>query len=384
MSGVSSAATVGKRVVAEFSEKNVSFMAAGIAYNAFISLAPLLILLLLLASVAGGGLEARLIEASETSLPEPIAEVVTDILTNGEGATSASIVGIVVVLWGTLKIFRGLDTAFSEIYETDRDDSFVDQIVDGVVVLAALVVSVLATVVVSALFARFADVIPYLGLFTPLLLVGGLILAFLPMYYRFPDADVEVREILTGVLFAAVGWAILQSLFQVYLTVSGGGSESFFGGVIVVVTWLYFSGLVILLGAVLNAVVGGHSSGAPGGVGRGAGGATASKRSIERDETASYLRELRTRLTGYQEKMVSEPETVEAFRRPRHDLTVTELDGRLRKVRPASDPGDDVTVMERSRKTDDGREYTVTLHWTDRDDDGSEPGSGRHRTGAHR
>jgi membrane protein len=54
----------GAQILAEVSEKNVPFMAAGIAYNAFVSLAPLLILLLLLASTTGAGLEDRLVAAS--------------------------------------------------------------------------------------------------------------------------------------------------------------------------------------------------------------------------------------------------------------------------------------------------------------------------------
>ena len=33
-------------------------------------------------------------------------------------ALVGTVVGLVVLLWGTLKIFRGLDTAFSEIYGT--------------------------------------------------------------------------------------------------------------------------------------------------------------------------------------------------------------------------------------------------------------------------
>jgi membrane protein len=61
MQPLSDSLGVGRQVAAEFSEKNVSFMAAGIAYNAFVSLAPLLVLLLLVVSVVGGGLQQRLI-----------------------------------------------------------------------------------------------------------------------------------------------------------------------------------------------------------------------------------------------------------------------------------------------------------------------------------
>jgi membrane protein len=316
----------GRQVVTEVSEKNVTFMAAGIAYNAFISLAPVLVLLLVVVSAVGSGLEERVVAVASGSLPGPIADVVVGVF-EGEGTSAgASVVSLVVVVWGTLKVFRGLDTAFAEIYETAEGNSFADKLGDGFVVLVGMLVAVLATVGVTAAFASLAGTVPFVGLLTPLVLVTGLVLAFLPMYYRFPNADVDVRDVLPGVVFAAVGWAAFQALFQMYIGVAGGGSGNFFGGVIVVVTWLYFSGLVLLLGAVINAVVGGHASGKAGGVGRGASGyETRRDESMDRDEFAAYLGELREQFTGHYEGMrPTAGENVRALRRPTGDVEVVE------------------------------------------------------------
>jgi membrane protein len=367
MPSVSQSVSFGKQVKAEFSEKNVTFMAGGIAYNALVSLAPLLILLVLAVSFVGGGLEERLVSAAEESLPGPIADVVTQIFTAG-AATGVSVIGLIVLIWGTLKVFRGLDTAFSEIYETEDDNSFVDQIVDGLVVLVALIIAIIATIVATTVFGIFADSIPYIGFLTPLVLIAGLVVAFFPIYYRFPDVDLGWRDVLPGVVFAAVGWAALQGLFQLYLAVTS-GSESVFGGVIVVITWLYFSGLVLLLGAVLNAVIGGHSSGTTGGVGRAATGEVSHGESTELDraELGSYLRELRQQITGEYEEM--EPEaTVWAERQPENNVEIEDLDGTLRKVRPISTPDDTVSVIEHTN-SDDGREQSVTIRWRTPDDE---------------
>jgi membrane protein len=366
---------LGKQVVSDFSEKNVTFMAAGIAYNAFVSLAPLLILLLLLVSIVGSGLEDRLVTAAGNALPGPIADVVIRIFSEDTGATGASIVGLVVLIWGTLKIFRGLDTAFSEIYETEQENTFVDQLVDGLVVLVALVGSIVATVAVSTVFTTFSDAIPVFGFLTPVVLFAGLVIAFFPIFYRFPDTDVSWKDVLPGTLLAAFGWAGLQAVFQVYLVFKGTGSESFFGGVLVVVTWLYFSGLLLLLGAVLNAVIGGHSSGAPGGVGRGAArddSDTATRRSLERNELASYLRDLRTRLTGHSAVMEPAAEPTETDRRLEDGAEIREIVGTLRKRRPISLPDDEVEVIERSSPNGDQHTKTVTLRWRTTDSERAE------------
>jgi membrane protein len=332
-----------ERVYSDFSEKNVTFMAAGIAYNAFVSLAPTLLILLLVVSTFGAGLEARVVAVAGNWLPGPIANVVEEIFQGESSATGASVIGLVVLLWGTLKIFRGLDTAFSEIYETETENSFVDQLKDGLVVLAALVVAIVSTIAVTVVFSRFSDTIPFVGFLTPLILVAGLVAAFYPMYYRFPDTEVEMDDILPGVALAAVGWAALQGLFQVYLGFKDPGSGGFFGSVVLVVTYLYFSGLVLLLGAVVNAVIGDHSSGKPGGVGCGATSYdTQREETLDRDELADYLDELRSELAGRYDGMDS-----------------TDATDRDQHPRPVGD----VELTEHQTVDGDERRWTVTLQW---------------------
>ncbi|WP_459192648.1 YihY/virulence factor BrkB family protein [Halosimplex sp. J119] len=330
-----------KRVYGDFSDKNVTFMAAGLAYNAFVSLAPLLLVLFVALNVVGGGLEARVVDAAQQYLPGPIAEVVTGLFGDEASGAGASVIGFVVLIWGALKIFRGLDTAFSEIYETTSENSLVDKFRDGVIVFGALVVAVLATVGVSAAVGLFADAVPLLSYVSPFVLLGGLVLAFLPMYYVFPDVDTGIRDVLPGAVFAAVGWAAFQALFQVYLSFSDPGSSSFFGGVIVVVTYLYFSALVLLLGAVINAVEGEHSSGRPGGVGRGAASQRTNREgTLDREQLGAYLRGLDERLTA------------------RYDTS----ESGANDDRPPR-PDGPVHLVESVQDEADGKRWTVELSW---------------------
>ncbi|WP_232819680.1 YhjD/YihY/BrkB family envelope integrity protein [Haloprofundus halophilus] len=342
--------TVGRAVLEEFSSKNVAFMAGSLAYNAFVSLIPLLLLVVLLVSLLGSEqLEGRVSGLVASSLTPATGNLVSNALDSASEGTGLSIVGIVVLLWGTLKIFRGLDTAFSEIYETEDSNEFVDQLRDGLVVFVALLVGITAMVAASTAFAAFES-LPWLGLLNPLVLVLGLSIAFLPLYYVFPDTDLSVRGILPGVLTAAVGWALLQGAFQFYIAFSD-KSEAYgvLGGVILLVTWLYFGGLVLLLGAVVNAVVGGYATGASGGVGRGAAERAANRGPLRedrlnRDQAASYLRRLREDVARRYEGM--EPTTTDGTRgRPRMPETGT------------------LEVEERAVEEDDGQSYEVRLRW---------------------
>ena len=367
MVALSDVRNTGRRIVATVTGKNVTLMAAGIAYNAFVSLAPALLLVVFVVSVFGGGLEERLLALARDALPGPVADLVAQVLGDGSAFAGVSAVGLVVLLWGALKVFRGLDTAFSEIYGTESTDSFVDQLRDGAVVLVALVATTVTTVGLSAVFASFSGTVPLVGFLTPLVMVAVLVVALFPMYYYFPDTDLEWREVLPGVVFAAVTWAVLQGAFQVYLAVRGDDTGSFFGGILVVVTWLYFSGLVLLVGAVVNAVLGDHapvgdraSTARPGdetgtnvgaspdveaspAAGSGTDATPERHESLDRDELATYLR-------GLHDDLTEPPESAAT-------------DGVNRYGRPTGG----VELVERTSSLDDGREWAVELRWRTRD-----------------
>ncbi|ADD07034.1 UPF0761 family protein [Natrialba magadii ATCC 43099] len=249
------AVSFGKTVVAGIQEKNVPFMAAGIAYQAFISLLPLLVLIFFVVTILGDEQFASQVATSTGEfLPESGQMMVEDAIAESPATAGSTLIGVVVLVWGALKIFRGLDTAFSEIYEAGGTGSFVQQLRDAGLVLGAIGGALIAASAASLLLAFFPD-IPFLGLVSPLILVVILSIAFLPMFYYFPDVDVTAREVLPGVVVAAIGWTVLQSLFHVYVSFAGDSEAAGpVGAVLLLLTWLYFGGLILLVGAVINAV----------------------------------------------------------------------------------------------------------------------------------
>ncbi|AGB37406.1 YihY/virulence factor BrkB family protein [Natronococcus occultus] len=257
----SGAVSFGRSVVDGIQEKNVPFMAASIAYHAFISLIPLLVLLFFLVSLLGDEqLAADVAATTEGVLPESGQIMLEDALTESPATAGASIIGLVTLVWGSLKIFRGIDTAFSEIYGTTGESSLLGEVRDGIIVLGAITLALVAASGATIAFAVLPDV-PFLGLLNPLLLIVGLSIAFLPMYYFFPEIDVSVREILPGVAVAAVGWTALQSLFQVYVSLAADSeSAGAIGAILLLLTWLYFGGMILLVGAVVNATRSGRVS----------------------------------------------------------------------------------------------------------------------------
>lgn len=245
-----------RAVVHEVRVEKLTFVAGSIAYHAFISILPLMLLVLTLVQ-----------RTQNTVLQDSIVGLMRAVLTAEASAiiqrglveadASVSLLGAAFLVWGAMRIFRGLDTAFSDIYETESENTFADQLGDGLVLLVTVT---LAIVAVSLIGSRLAAIEtgPVGTALRALATVVGLFVVFYPMYYIFPDTDVSTLEVVPGTAFAAVGVAVAQAAFTVFKSGATGGS--LVASILVLLTWLYVIGLLLLSGAAVNAVFSNRSN----------------------------------------------------------------------------------------------------------------------------
>jgi len=244
---------VGRRT----SDGNVTFLAAGVAYYGFVSLLPAAVLALVVAvSLGGQRLANAVIGASSGILTDAGQAVLVGALVDGPGQGSVTLISLPLTLWGALKVFRGLDVAFSRVYGVDGNVGLVDQVKDSLVVVGSIGGGLVAMLVLGAA----VDVGPVVEAIGLLALPALLTLAFLPLYYVFPDVDVGLREVLPGAVFAGVGWTLLRTGFQAYVELqSGGDGETAvygtLGAILLLVTFLYLGATLVLVGAVVNVVL---------------------------------------------------------------------------------------------------------------------------------
>jgi membrane protein len=245
----------------EMREENIAFMAGSIAYYAFISMLPLLLFaLFVLSAVDNASLTAYLYSTTERVLTPHARQLLIESLDSTSARTGISVVSALTILWGTSRILRALDVAFSEIYGVEETKSVLAQARDAAIVAVALVAAIVVVVAAGVVFALVPD-LPYSAVVNPLLLVLGLSLTFFPIYYVFPDVDVRPIEVLPGTVLAAVGWATLEAAFQGYVALAGRYEAVYgtLGSAFLLLVWLYFSGLVLLVGGVVNAVLAGRT-----------------------------------------------------------------------------------------------------------------------------
>ncbi len=239
--------------------EGLGFLAAAIAYYAFVSLIPLVILALAVATLLGGDA----LVATVTALLADVLTVETLTLLegafeSGSGRGGATAVGLVVLVWSGLRLFRGLHAAFARIYGTAATTSMRSEFGDALTTLGAMAAAVLMLAGVLAVLGSGA--IPGGRLVAPLGSALLLPVAFYPMYYILPDVPVDPLDAVPGAILAGLGWTLLGWGFALYTTYAA--TVSIYGAVgvvLLVLTWFYAGALLVLLGAVLNAVWAGQA-----------------------------------------------------------------------------------------------------------------------------
>lgn len=245
-------ASVVRNAAARGSDAQVGFLAAAIAHYAFVSLIPLLLVVLAVGTYVGGeALARRIVERVGDLLAPSGQELFTEALTSPVGRGPAGVVGFLGLLWGTLKVFRGLDLAFSRLYGTASEKSFLGGLRNAGVALASVGLGVAGVVGVVAAVALVDGAL--VAALAPLTLFATLLVVFFPLYYVFPDVPVSARRALPGTVLAAVGWTLLAAAFGFYTSVAGSFAlYGVLGAVLLLVTWLYLGALVVLAGGLLN------------------------------------------------------------------------------------------------------------------------------------
>src|SRR6266508_2917526 len=85
----------------------------------------------------------------------------------------------------------------------------------------------------------------------------ALIILALLLYLLTPENYLTLRQALPGAIFFAVGWIIATKLFQIYVARYDRYNPTYLALalIIVVLTWMYLTCLLLLVGGKLNAII---------------------------------------------------------------------------------------------------------------------------------
>ena len=84
------------------------------------------------------------------------------------------------------------------------------------------------------------------------------------IYLIVPNAQLKLKAVIPGTVFATVGWMLLSQVFGIYAKyfATRVGGYQIIGSFIVLMLWLNFAATIIILGGIINAVVQEYITGA--------------------------------------------------------------------------------------------------------------------------
>ena len=253
----------------EAGEDNAGLVAAGVSFYGFLALVPLLgAIVLSYGLIAEPVSVVRNMKNLTTVMPADAAKLIGEQLmnvvkTSGSKKGFGLLLALALALFGARNGAASIVTALNIAYEEKETRSFIRLNLLALAITAAgVLVAIIALVAIAALghleklFPGAPGFVLVLGKLVSYLLValGGA--AGAATLYRYaPDRRTSKWVWLTpGSLFAAVAWVLLTIGFGIYVADFGSYNATYgsLGAVVVMLTWLYLSSYVLLLGAELN------------------------------------------------------------------------------------------------------------------------------------
>ncbi len=258
--------------VMEWSQDRVPRMGAALACYAVFSIAPLMMLVIAVASMVfhRDQVETAIVGELRHLFGEPVAKPIAAIVTSADqsGSTAtATVVSILVLLFGASGVFGELQDSLNSIWKVqpkpnrawltiikERFVSFTMVLGTGFLLLVSLVIDT----VLTALSDYAAHVLPgawvwqVVNQVVSFAFIAGV---FVLIYKVVPDVKVAWRDVWVGAVLAAVLFTLGKYLLGLYLgrasTTSAYGAA---GSLVAFLIWVYYSAQILLFGAEFSRV----------------------------------------------------------------------------------------------------------------------------------
>ena len=263
-----------RRAVKEFKNDRASTTAAGMAFYWFLAVFPSLLALVGVMGLfnAGSAASDTISEAIRSALPGDAAKVLTDAVDNAAAQSSgaavvATLVGVALAVWGASAGMVALQVGLDVAYDVEQDRPFVKKRIVALLLLAVTaVLGGVATVLVvfgQPLGEAIRDNVPLGGAFVVVwtvvrwaLALAALMVLFAAFYYLAPNRESpRWAWVSAGGVLAALIWLVASLGFSFYVSSFGSYAETYgsLAGVVVLMLWLYLTGIAVMVGGELNA-----------------------------------------------------------------------------------------------------------------------------------
>jgi membrane protein len=254
-------------------EDHITNLAAALAYYAFLAIpAVLLVAVGVFSLVADADLITRIIERLQGVAPQEALTLLEQTMrrvveSQANSGIAMVVVGSVLALWTVTGAMDTLMWALNSAYGREETRGFIKRRLTALVMVILLL---FAFILAFGLLVLGPHLSGWVGSAVGLeavvkwlwwtaqwpILIFGLLFAFATVLYLGPNVDHRRWQFLTvGTTIAVVIWLVASGLFAIYVGQFSSYNKAWgsLAAVIIMLTWLWISGLALLFGAELNA-----------------------------------------------------------------------------------------------------------------------------------
>lgn len=259
-----------KQTAKEVGDDDVMGLSAAIAYYTVFSLPPLLVIILAVAGAVFGAEAVRDALFGQIAFAGPqasasVREMIENASSIGE-STGAKIGGLAALLFGATTAFAQLQASLNRAWGVTPAPNksgvkgFVLKRVLSFGMILTIAFFLLVSLAISGVIAAMGDMAQGVGpaalnegFWTVVSAVVSFVVTtalFAVMFKVLPDADVDWKDVGVGAAFTALLFTIGKTLIALYVGKADPGSAfGAAGSLALVLVWVYYSALIVLVGA---------------------------------------------------------------------------------------------------------------------------------------
>ncbi|MDQ6759887.1 MAG: YihY/virulence factor BrkB family protein [Acidobacteriota bacterium] len=260
----------------EWSNVEAPRMGASLAYYTVLSLAPLLLVVIAVASFAFGheAAQGALVGQVQNLVGSEGAQAIQSIIQHAAEkkttGTFASIAGFLLLLFGASSVAIELRSAMNKIWAAKEEEGvsgFIKQRSYAIAIVLGAGFLLLVSLVVSAGLAGIGKfvggVLPFpawvaevANVLISIIVITGI---FAVLFKFLPSASIRWHDVWVGAIFTAVLFTLGKTLIGIYLgKASIGSSYGAAGSLILILVWIYYSAQIFFMGAEFTRIYAGE------------------------------------------------------------------------------------------------------------------------------
>lgn len=256
-------------LIVKVKKDDVFALGAQLAYYLILSFFPFLMFLITLIGFSNLN-SMEVIDGLRTLLPSNVFDLTSATIVEVVENQHAGLLGVSIMLsvWAASSAFRAVIKGINKAYNVRENRSFIKISIIAIISIVALAFIIIITLAMLVFGSLIGDLLKtYLpfdvlinklwDILRYLVVVTSMIFIFAVIYRYAPATRISWREVFPGAIVTTIGWIAASIGFSFYINNFNNYSRLYggLGAVFVLMTWLYITSIIFILGGEINSVI---------------------------------------------------------------------------------------------------------------------------------